>query len=142
MLPKELSNGACSLNAGEEKLTFSALIRLDTKGKMVSYEFHKSIICSKVRGVYSEVNQIFDGTADEAIQKKYQPVIQSLAEGKELAAILEQRGTQRGVMDLESGECRFVLDDKGVCVDIWPRVQGPVSYTHLDVYKRQAPPCG
>lgn len=124
MLPKELSNGACSLNAGEEKLTFSALIHLDTKGKMVSYEFHKSIICSKVRGVYSEVNQIFDGTADEAIQKKYQPVMQSLTEGKELAAILEQRGAQRGVMDLESGECRFVLDDKGVCVDIWPRIQG------------------
>ena len=54
----------------------------------------------------------------------YKRQIQSLAEGKELAAILEQRGTQRGVMDLESGECRFVLDDKGVCVDIWPRVQG------------------
>ncbi len=124
MLPKELSNGICSLNAGEEKLTFSALIHLDTKGKITSYEFQKSMICSKVRGVYSEVNQIFDGTADEEIEKKYQPVMKSLTEAKELAALLEQRGIQRGVMDLESGECRFTLDEKGICVDISARVQG------------------
>ena len=75
MLPKELSNGACSLNAGEDKLTFSALIRLDDKGEIVSYRFQKTVIHSKVRGVYSEVNRIFSGEADEALLEKYAPVL-------------------------------------------------------------------
>ena len=67
--PEALSNGVCSLNAGEDKLTFSAIIELDKQGTILSYRFRKSVIQSKVRGVYSEVNQLFDGTADKALRK-------------------------------------------------------------------------
>ena len=59
MLPEALSNGVCSLNAGEDKLTFSAIIELDKQGTILSFRFRKSIIRSKVRGVYGEVNQLF-----------------------------------------------------------------------------------
>ena len=85
MLPETLSNGVCSLNAGEDKLAFSALMELDTEGEFLSYEFHKSVIRSKVRGVYSEVNRLFDGTADDTLRAKYAPVADSLAEARELA---------------------------------------------------------
>lgn len=124
MLPKELSNGACSLNAGEDKLTFSALIRLDDKGEIVSYRFQKTVIHSKVRGVYSEVNRIFSGEADEALLEKYAPVLESLKTGRELAKILEQRSRDKGAVDFESGESMFTLDENGVCIDVRPRVQG------------------
>lgn len=124
MLPKELSNGICSLNAGEDKLTFSALINLDPKGKIVSYEFRKTIINSKVRGVYAEVNQIFDGTAGPDILEKYRLVSQPLKDARELALLLERRGVQRGTMELESGESRFELNEQGICVNITARVQG------------------
>lgn len=124
MLPKELSNGSCSLNAGEDKLTFSALIELDSRGNIVSYDFRKTIINSKVRGVYSEVNQIFAKTAGAEILNKYKPVLQPLKVGKELADLLERRGVERGTMELESGESRFTLNEQGICVDITARVQG------------------
>ncbi|WP_169008793.1 ribonuclease R [Faecalispora jeddahensis] len=124
MLPKELSNGACSLNAGEDKLTFSALIRLDDKGEIVSYRFQKTVIHSKVRGVYSEVNRIFSGEADGALLEKYAPVLESLKTGRELAKILEQRSRDKGAVDFESGESMFTLDENGVCIDVRPRVQG------------------
>lgn len=124
MLPKELSNGACSLNAGEDKLTFSALIRLDETGEIVSYRFEKTVIHSKVRGVYSEVNRIYSGEAEQALLEKYAPVLDSLNAARELAKILEHRSRQKGSMDFDSGESMFVLDKNGVCVDIKPRVQG------------------
>ena len=124
MLPKELSNGVCSLNAGEDKLTFSAIIRLDRTGEIVSYQFRKSVIDSKVRGVYSEVNQIFSGEASEELLKKYEPVVESLRTGKELADILRRKSRENGTMELESGESEFTLDENGVCIDVKPRVQG------------------
>lgn len=124
MLPKELSNGVCSLNAGEDKLTFSAIMKLDEKGALKSYEFHKSVINSKVRGVYSEVNEILAGKAGKKLKEKYKPVLTSLKEAKKLAEVLMRREKQRGSMELESGEVRFVLDQSGVCVDVLPRVQG------------------
>ena len=124
MLPEELSNGICSLNAGEDKLTFSSVMQIDQEGRLLSYEFRKSVINSKVRGVYSEINQILDQTADDAILEKYKIVMDSILEGKELADLLEKCARQRGNMDLESGESRFVLDENGVCVDIFPRNSG------------------
>lgn len=124
MLPQDLSNGACSLNAGEDKLTFSALIRLNERGEIESYRFRKSIIHSKVRGVYAEVNSLWAGEADESLKNKYSAVMETLDTGKELANILKKRSKEKGTMDFESGESKFTLDENGVCVDIEPRVQG------------------
>lgn len=124
MLPEVLSNGACSLNAGTDKLAFSALIELDKEGHITKYDFKKTIINSKVRGVYSEVNEILDGTASEEILNKYAPVMESLMSAKELADILKANSAACGTMELDSGESKFILDENGICIDIMPRVSG------------------
>lgn len=124
MLPTALSNDACSLNAGEEKLTFSALITLNKAGDIVDYTFKKAIIVSKVRGVYSEVNDIFAGTASEALLQKYAPVMDSLLAARELADVLKKKSRDNGTMEIESSESKFVLDENGICIDVQPRTTG------------------
>lgn len=124
MLPVQLSNGVCSLNAGEDKLTLSALIDFDKQGKMLSFRFRKSVIRSKVRGVYSEVNQLFSNCAGKELKKKYAPVIRSLHAARELALLLKERARQAGKIDFESTEPKFTLDGNGVCVDAEPRKHG------------------
>ena len=124
MLPEALSNGACSLNAGEDKLAFSALIEIDRNGRIESYRFRKSVICSKVRGVYSEVNSLFDGTVDAALRQKYRPVIRSLHAARELSVLLRKGFQANGVVDLETTEPEFTLNEEGVCVGVKPRKSG------------------
>ncbi|MFI3325679.1 MAG: ribonuclease R [Clostridia bacterium] len=124
MLPKEISNGTCSLNPNEDRLCLSAIIKLDLQGNIKKYKFHKSVIHSKVKGVYSEINEIFAGTASDEILEKYKTVQNSLNLSLELAKILEQNAKGRGTMDIESDESKFVLDANGVCVDIKPRTSG------------------
>lgn len=124
MLPQELSNGVCSLNSGEDKLTFSAIIELDKLGTILSYQFKKSVINSKVRGVYSEVNQIFNKTADADLKKKYAPVIRSLNAARELADILKARSVRSGTVELDSTESKFTLNEEGICVNVEPRQSG------------------
>jgi len=124
MLPEALSNGACSLNAGEDKYALSALIHLDSAGEMTSATFHKSIIRSVVRGVYTEVNEILAGTASHEIREKYAPVKDMLREMESLYRILEDRARLRGALELESGEAEIILDDKGLPVEVIPRVRG------------------
>lgn len=124
MLPEALSNGVCSLNAGTEKLTFSALMEFDTQGNMVDYQFRKTVINSKVRGVYAEVNTILDGTATQEILDKYAPVMDSLTAARELYHIFVKVAEARGNMDLSSDETKFVLDENGVCIELLPRTTG------------------
>ncbi len=124
MLPEAISNGVCSLNAGTDKLAFSALMDFDQNGNMTDYIFKKTVINSKVRGVYSEVNEVLAGTATREILEKYAPVKESLGAAKELADILRRNAGERGEMDLSSDETEFILDEDGVCVDIRPRTQG------------------
>lgn len=124
MLPKKLSNGICSLNPLEDRLTFSAIINLDKDGNIFSYEFKKSIINSKVRGVYSEVNKIIDGTCDDKIKEKYSQVSESIFNAKELSDILLLKAKKRGKLDLDSVESKFKLDENGTCIDVSPRERG------------------
>ena len=124
MLPVELSNGCCSLNAGQKKLTFSAIMKLDENANLVDYRFAKTVIESKVRGVYSEVNKILDGTADESLKEKYAPVYESLFEAQKLANILKAKAKQRGELEIETTELKFVLDEGGVCIDVSTRERG------------------
>lgn len=125
MLPKEISNGICSLNANEDKLTFSAIMEVDNKGNLLSYEFKKSIINSKVRGVYSEVNDILNNSASNDILSKYNIVMDSILNAKKLSDILEKKAAIRGNMDISSRESYFKLDENGVCIDVSPRTSGP-----------------
>ena len=124
MLPEALSNGACSLNAGEDKLALSALMTLDAAGSCRSLRLVKSVIHSRVRGVYDEVNALFADTADEAVQAKYAPVWPQLQDMRRLAALLKQAAEKRGTMDLISVETRFVLDEEGKPAALTPRQSG------------------
>lgn len=125
MLPEAISNGVCSLNAHEDKLTFSAMMDFDAAGNMTHYEFHKSVIESKVRGVYDEVNEIFAGTAGEDLLTKYAPVLESLKAARELAGLLKAKAYSAGNFDIDSSESEFVLDENGRCIDVLPRHSGP-----------------
>ena len=124
MLPKELSNGICSLNAGEDRLTFSAILCLDEKGNLQTFDFKKTIINSKVRGVYSEVNDILSGNASKKIKEKYSLILESLLEAEKLTKILQENSRKRGNMELESVESQFTLDDNGVCIDVQRKQRG------------------
>lgn len=124
MLPECISNGVCSLNSGTDKLAFSAIMTLDESGSLKKYKFKKTIINSKVRGVYSEVNEILSGTASKELLEKYAPVMDSLLLANELADKLKIKSKARGTMEIESGESKFVLDENGICIDVVPRSQG------------------
>ena len=124
MLPTQLSNGICSLNPQEDRLAFSALMRLDEDGGLVEYDFRKTVIRSRVKGVYSEINQILDGTAEEAIHKKYDGLEPILHQMKALADRLARRRSQRGSLDLESTEAKILIGEDGRVQDIVPRQSG------------------
>lgn len=124
MLPEVISNGVCSLNAGTDKLAFSALMQFDERGGMTDYRFAKTLIRSKVRGVYSEVNSIFAGNAEPALLQKYAPVAEGLGEARKLAKVLHDRASANGTMELETSEPRFELDENGVCVAMFARKSG------------------
>ncbi len=123
MLPKELSNGICSLNPDEVRLTFSALLTLNAEGELIGYRFAKSYIRSRVKGVYSEVNAILDGTASEEILAKYRELLPEIEKMKELSAVLNQRRFERGSMNIESSESKFLIEN-GRVKDILPRTRG------------------
>lgn len=124
MLPKELSNGICSLNPNEDRLTLSAFMELDKDGTMLSYRFCKSIIKSRVKGVYTEINSILCGTASDDILAKYDCVAQEIPLIDELADVLIAKKKRRHAPELETTESKLIIDDKGVCVDVVPRERG------------------
>ena len=124
MLPKSLSNGICSLNEKELRLAFSCLMRLDKEGNLTDYKFVKSVICSRVKGVYSEINALLAGTADADIQAKYAEVADQLPAMKELYGHRARLRKERGCMDIESGEVKLILDENGHCIDVKKRTSG------------------
>ena len=124
MLPKALSNGICSLNENELRLAFSCLMRLDKEGNLTDYRFVKSIIRSRVKGVYSEINALLAGTADAEIKAKYADVINQLPAMKELYGHRARLRKERGCMDIESGEVKLILDENGRCIDVKKRTSG------------------
>ena len=124
MLPKALSNGICSLNENELRLAFSCLMRLDKEGNLTDYRFVKSIIRSRVKGVYSEINALLAGTADAEIKAKYADVIDQLPAMRELYGHRARLRRERGCMDIESGEVKLILDENGRCIDVKKRTSG------------------
>ena len=124
MLPPVLSNGVCSLNAGEEKYALSAIMDIDPDGNILKTEIEESIIVSRVRGVYSEVNAIIDGTADADLRRKYSGVTPTLGKMRELYEILEKKSRGRGAVDFEGAEPVIALDENGRPVDIYRAERG------------------
>ena len=124
MLPEALSNGACSLNAGEDKYTLSAHISLDKQGRILKTRIEKGIMNSDVRGVYSEVNDIFAHERKSKYAEKYNKVYKMLFLMKELYEILEKNARERGYLDFEAAEPYFLLDDMGYPQEIVRRERG------------------
>lgn len=124
MLPPALSNGACSLNPQEDRLAFSALMTLDPDGALTDFRFAKTVIRSRVKGVYDEVNRILAGEHTQALEEKYEEVKPQLLEMAQLAKLLQKRREARGALALTSTESKIKVDENGVAVDVLPRVQG------------------
>ena len=109
MFPKEISNGICSLNEKEEKLTFSCEMEIDLKGDVVNYEVYKSVIKSVHRMTYKDVNAILDG--DKDLIDKYSDIYEMLKQMLELSKILRAKKFTRGSIDFELPELKVVLDE-------------------------------
>ena len=124
MLPKELSNGICSLNEGEDRLAFSCLMELDHAGRVTNAVLKKTVIRSRVKGVYEEINQWLNGTASEMQKEKYRVVQNELEVLYEIYQKLAALHTARGAMDFESEEAKLTLDENGICIGVKKRVRG------------------
>ena len=123
MLPKELSNGICSLNPNEDRLTLSTFIDLDANGEIVAYRFCKSVIRSRVKGVYSEVNSILCGEESADVSEKYSLVRTEIMLMNELADILIEKKQRRHAPELDTTESTLVIEN-GICCDVLPRERG------------------
>lgn len=124
MLPEALSNGCCSLNGGVNRYAMSALLDLAPDGSLRGCEVAESIICSKVRGVYSEVNDIFEKGEQSEFAEKYAVAMPVLADMQALYGILAARSQKRGALSFETAEAKFILDEEGEPVDIVRRERG------------------
>ena len=117
MLPKTLSNGVCSLNPHEDKLTLSVFMEIDRKGNVQQYDIKETIINSKARMTYTEVSDILEHD-DEELKAKYANVVEEFKTAEELAKILMQRRNQRGAIDFDFPEAKIILTPEGKVSDI------------------------
>lgn len=124
MLPKILSNGVCSLNGGEDRYALSAFMTLDKGGNILYTSLHNSIINSKVRGVYSELNDIIEKGENSDFYSKYAHVYGDFAIMMELYSILKRKSISDGAMELEGEDIEIKLDEKGHPVSIIKRERG------------------
>ena len=112
MLPRELSNGICSLNAGEDRFTLSCTMEIDQNGKVVSSEVYKGIINVTERMSYTDVQKILD-KSDKEVLKRYSKYIQDFETMAELATILKDRRKEQGYLNLDIPESKIELDMNG-----------------------------
>jgi ribonuclease R len=123
MLPKALSNGICSLNPNVDRLAFSCLMEVAKSGELKSFEFRKTVIRSRLQGVYREINSILGGS-DEFCDK-YKEVAEQLPLMHELAATLKKAREGRHAPALESAESKIICDpESGEVIDIVRRESG------------------
>lgn len=117
MLPRELSNGICSLNAGEDRYTLSCSMEIDSKGKVVAAEVYKGVINVTERMNYHDVQKILD-KSDKQVLKKYNKYIKDFELMEELAKILKDRRLKQGYLNLDIPESKIDLDDQGFAINI------------------------
>ena len=117
MLPKQLSNGVCSLNPFEDKLTLSCFMEIDAHGKVVKYDICESVINSKARMTYTEVSDILEKN-DEKLKKTFAHMVDDFVKAEKLARILMERRQRRGAIDFDFPEAKIILNGNGEVVDI------------------------
>ena len=111
MLPKALSNGICSLNGGVDRYALSAFVTLSKHGDIESVELKESIINSKVRGVYSELNDFVEKRKTSEYYSKYAHVENEIDVMLELYHILDKKSSSRGALDIETTEAKIIVNE-------------------------------
>ncbi len=119
MLPHRLSNGICSLNAGEDRLALSCIMTVNPKGNVIGHEIAETVIRVDERMTYTGVKKILEDH-DPAETQKYRELLPMLEQMQELSQILRERRQRRGSIDFDFPEAKIVLDDKGQPVEIMP----------------------
>lgn len=122
MLPFRLSNGICSLNPGEDRLALTCEMEIDHSGNVVKHEIYPSVIQSKYRMTYNNVNEILKG--DEELNEEYAPLVPMLKQMAQLHEILFNKRHQRGAIDFEETEAQIIVDENGKPIDIKLRERG------------------
>lgn len=117
MLPFELSNGICSLNAGQDRFALSCSMEIDNKGNVISGDVYKSVIRVTERMSYTDVNKILNNL-DEEITKKYSKYIDNFKLMEELALILKERRLLQGYLNLDIPESKIILDENGKAIEV------------------------
>lgn len=125
MLPKELSNGICSLNAKQDRFTISAIMEISPDGQVVSYDIVKSIIRVTERMSYNDVFKILKyinkeecSQEEKETAQKYEKYFEHFKLMEELAKILKDKRTKAGSLDLDVPESKILLDKNGVAIDV------------------------
>ncbi len=119
MLPVKLSNGLCSLNPDEKKLTMSVIMKIDKKGNVSEYKILKSVIRSDYRMTYSDVTKILDG--DKKLCNKYKKIVPMLEGMDELREILHSKRMSRGSVNFDFPEAKILFDEDGLVTDVVKR---------------------
>ena len=120
MLPHKLSNGICSLNENEDRFAFSCEMIIDDKGDIGHYEIFKSIIRSRKKMTYEEVNKILE---ENTTSEDYKPFEKTLLLMNELSKILRKKMIRRGYIEFESTEAKIKVDENCHPTHIESRVQ-------------------
>lgn len=119
MLPKELSNGICSLNEGQDRYAMSVIMKIDSKGKVIDSDICKSIIKVTKRMTYTDVASIIEKSNEETLNK-YKNFVEHFERMKELAIILKERRLKDGYLSLDIPESKITLDKNGIAIDVKP----------------------
>lgn len=119
MLPKELSNGICSLNEQQDRLTLSCIMTINPKGEVIDHKIAETVIKTNRRMTYTNVKKILVDK-DEAVIEEYKELVPMFEQMQTLAGILRKKRMKRGSIDFDFPETKVILDDKGHPVEIKP----------------------
>lgn len=119
MLPHKLSNGICSLNAGEDRLALSCIMEIDGKGLVVSHEIAETVIHVNERMTYTSVKKILEDQDPEE-RERYRDLVPMFERMRDLSHILRGRRQRRGSIDFDFPETKMVLDEDGKPLEIRP----------------------
>lgn len=117
MLPREISNGICSLNAGEDRYTLSCSMEITPNAKIVDSDIYKAVIKVTERMSYTDVQKILDKSDDEVL-KRYEKYISHFELMAELANILKNKRKENGYLNLDIPESKITLDENGFAIDV------------------------
>lgn len=118
MFPHSLSDGLCSLREGVPRLTLSAFLEYDAEGRLGRTHFAPSVILSKRRGIYEEVQKALDGNGDLEIRRKYGDLLPMLRDMARLSGFIRAQREKQGSLDFDLPEVRAVLDESGDVTDV------------------------